>query len=194
MAELATLARPYARAAFETARTEGDGGLQGFSSDIALLNGCMEVPALRSELLSPRRVALQKAELFADVLGDDLSHRGRRFVALLAEQDRLALLPEIQHQYEVLRAEHEQLLKVEVVSAQALSTEALNNLTAGLARRYEREVEITCRIDPTLLGGVVIRAGDTVIDGSVRGRLERLADALGVTRASRDQHARSTAA
>lgn len=143
---------------------------------------------------SPSRVAAQKAALFADVLGDDLGQLGRRFVALLAEQSRLALLPEIQRQYELMRAEHERVLKVEVVSAQELSAEALNKLIAGLAKRFEREVDITSRVDPTLLGGAVIRAGDTVIDGSVRGRLERLADALGVTRASRDKHARPTAA
>lgn len=194
MAELATLARPYARAAFEAARSDGDDGLSRFSADLALLNGCMQVAELRTELLSPSRVAAQKAALFADVLGDDLGQLGRRFVALLAEQSRLALLPEIQRQYELMRAEHERVLKVEVVSAQELSAEALNKLIAGLAKRFEREVDITSRVDPTLLGGAVIRAGDTVIDGSVRGRLERLADALGVTRASRDKHARPTAA
>lgn len=194
MAEMATLARPYARAAFEAALDAGSEGLSRFSADLAFLNGCMEVAKLRAELTSPNRVADQKAALFAQVLGDDLSGAGLNFVSLLAEQGRLPLLPEIQQQYERLRSEQERVLQVEVVSTKELSTDALNRLTVALGRRFDCEVQITSRVDASLLGGAVIRAGDTVIDGSVRGRVDRLADGLGVTRASRDRHARPTAA
>lgn len=186
MAELATLARPYARAAFEAALAEGDAALPRFSYELALLNGCMEVPELRAELVSPRRVAAEKAKLIHDLFGDELSAAGRNFVALLAEQDRLALLPEIQVQYEHMRAEHERVLEVEVVSARELGADALARLEERLGNRFQRKVALHPRIDPGLLGGVVIRAGDTVIDGSVRGRLARLAESLGASGARRE--------
>lgn len=191
MAELATLARPYARAAFEAALDRGEDTLPKFSYELALLTGCVQEPALRPELLSPSRGAADKAGLIAKVFGDELSAQGRNFVALLAEQDRLGLLPEIQRQYEQQRAAFERILEVEVVTAHELPADAEAALAERLSRRFERKVEITQRLDSTLIGGAVIRAGDTVIDGSVRGRLVRLAETLGVRR---DAAVRSTAA
>ncbi len=191
MAEQATLARPYARAAFQSALDRGGDALSGFSYELALLTGCVEEPQLRAELLSPGRGAAQKAELIGQIFSDELSPHGRNFVALLAEQDRLGLLPEIQHQYEQLRAAHEKVLEVEVVTAHELSADVEANLAERLSRRFGCKVEIKQRLDSTLIGGAVIRAGDTVIDGSVRGRLVRLAETLGVRR---DAAARSTVA
>lgn len=191
MAELATLARPYARAAFEVALERGDDALPRFSYELALLTGCVQEPRLRAELISPSRSAAEKAELIGKIFGDELSAHGQNFVALLAEQDRLGLLPEIQRQYEQQRAAYERVLEVEVVTAREIPAEAEQTLAERLSRRFERKVEITQRIDAALIGGVVIRAGDTVIDGSVKGRLVRLAEALGVRR---DATVRSTAA
>jgi len=191
MAEQATLARPYARAAFQAALERGEEALPGFSYELALLTGCVEEPRLRAELLSPGRGPAQKVGLIEQVFSTELSPHGRNFVALLAEQDRLGLLPEIQRQYEQQRAAHERVLKVEVVTAHALTADAEAALAERLARRFGSKVEITQRLDSTLIGGAVIRAGDTVIDGSVRGRLARLAETLGVRR---DAAARSTAA
>ncbi len=180
MAEVATLARPYARAAFEAALAEGEEALPRFSHELALLTGCMEVPELRAELLSPRRVAAEKAAMIQTLLGEELSQAGRNFVSLLTEQGRLVLLPEIQRQYEQLRARHEKVLKVEVVCAREIGTSEMEKLTERLTRRFDSRVELTTRIDPDLIGGAVIRAGDTVIDGSVRGRLIRLSESLGI--------------
>lgn len=194
MAELATLARPYARAAFETALAKGDGGLADFSYQLALLTGCLEVPELRAALIAPNRIASEKAGLIATLLEGELSPEADQFVRLLADRDRLVLLPEIQLQYEQQRAAHERVLKVEVISARDLDATQLAALEEKLAKRFACQVEMVARTDPSLIGGVVIRAGDSVIDGSVSGRVQRLRETLGVTVASHRATSRPTAA
>lgn len=178
MAELATLARPYARAAFEAARDDGDDGLDRWSRMLALLAAAVEQEAVADAIVSPARTPEGKAQMIVDLLGGDLNEKGRNLVRLLADNKRLELTPEIAPLYEDLKDAFLRTLEVEVVSAREISDADLDALAAKLAARYEKEVALTSRIDPSLLGGAVIRAGDEVIDGSIRGRLDRLADTL----------------
>ncbi len=178
MAELATMARPYARAAFEAAREDGDDGLDRWSRMLAVLAGAVAEESVADAIISPARTAEGKARMIIDLLGDELSEKGRNLVHLLAENKRLELAGEMAEQYEVLKDEFLRTLEVEVVSAREISEADLAALSDKLAARFETAISLTSRIDPSLLGGAVIRAGDEVIDGSIRGRLERMADTL----------------
>lgn len=178
MAELATLARPYARAAFDAAREDGDDGLARWSEMLAFLAGALGIGEVATKLAAPDRTDEGKAQMLIELCGEQINPRGGNFVHVLAANKRLALLPEIADQFEDLRAEHERTLEVEIVSARALSEADAAKLREKLAGRFQREIDLTNSVDASLLGGAIIRAGDTVIDGSIRGRLSKLADNL----------------
>jgi F-type H+-transporting ATPase subunit delta len=133
---------------------------------------------LRRVLDSPRLSEEQAAEMFIAVCEDRIDDQGRNFISLLAENRRLPLLPEITALFEFLRREAEGEIDAEVVSAQEISDEQKKAIAKALKERLGREVNLTTRTDEALLGGAVIRAGDLVIDGSIRGRLNRLSLAL----------------
>jgi len=133
---------------------------------------------LRRVLDSPRLSEEQAAEMFIAVCEDHIDDQGRNFIRLLAENRRLPLLPEITALFEFLRREAEGEIDAEVVSAQEISDEQKKAIAKALKERLGREVNLTTRTDEALLGGAVIRAGDLVIDGSIRGRLNRLSLAL----------------
>ena len=176
MAELATIARPYANATFELAKS--DGTLDGWSRMLSVLTATTANETVALLLDSPDLPANAKAFRLAEVCGDELDDRGKKFLQALAEHDRLDLIPEIQQQFEELRAEEQKSLDVEVVSAFPLSdaqTEALKN---ALNRRFDKDISIESRVDAGLIGGAVVRAGDMVIDGSLRGKLAKLAENL----------------
>ena len=176
MAELSTLARPYARAAFEYADANGE--LQNWSEMLSVLSSVTQQPQVDNLLRSPSYTAEQQAEKLLSVCGDDLSKAAANFIAVLSENRRLGLLPQIQQQYEVLKANREKAVDVVVESAKQMSDEQQNKLADALSKKLEREVNMTVSVDETLLGGAVVRAGDMVIDGSIRGRLAKLAEAL----------------
>ncbi len=165
----ATLARPYARAAFAVAR---DGAaLPAWSDALAFTSRIAADPQMSDLLGDPRLTAEAAVELLAPqaaVTNFD------GFLRLLFENHRLALLPEIAGLYDALRFEAEQVVKARVTAAEALPAAELDTLKAALRRRFGREVEVETAVDPALIGGVLIDAGDVVIDGSLRGRLERL--------------------
>ena len=176
MAELATLARPYARAVFELAKSEGR--LDSWARMLGLLASVSGSDAVERMLDAPELSDPQKARQLVDICGDDLDDRGRALVELLAANKRLGLIGELREQFEALKALEEQVLDVEIVSAFALSDGQADMLREALQRKFQREVNLTSRVDSELVGGALIRAGDTVIDGSVRGKLERLAETL----------------
>jgi len=178
MAELATMARPYARAAFEAALADGDDGLDRWSRMLALLAEAGGTPALAQELGSPALTNDGKASLLVELLGDEISDKGGNLVRLMASNKRLPLLGDLAAQFEELKDIHLRTLEVEVVSARKLTAKQLKTLRDKLAARFDKTIELSNRTDSTLLGGAVIRAGDMVIDGSIRGRLDRLADTL----------------
>lgn len=176
MAELNTLARPYAKAAFEYA--DQTGNLEQWSSALALLAAVGEQDAVAKLISSPGATPKAKADSLIAIGGDQLSEPVKNFLQVLSENRRLGLLSAISQQFDELKAEREKSVQVDVIAARELSEDQQNALANALQRRLERAISINVSIDPSLLGGAVIRAGDTVIDGSVRGRLAKLSEVI----------------
>lgn len=176
MAETITIARPYAQAVFDIA---ADAKAFGRWSDaLQLLTLVVSDPAMNALIRNPRVPREQHSEIVIDVCGDALDEGARNLVRVLADNQRLALLPEIAALYEEYRAEAEKVVQADVASAFPLSPEQQEAIAASLKKRLGRDVTLECRIDESLIGGAVIRAGDLVIDGSVTGQMDRLASAL----------------
>ena len=168
-----TLARPYARAAFGLAR---DAGAFAAWSDALAFSARVAVDPQAQPLLGHPGLAREDA---VALLAPEGAQEGfRDFLALLARNGRLALLPEIAGLYEDLRADAEQVVRATVTSATDLPATELDAIRAALARRFGREVQLSVAVDDALIGGAVISAGDVVIDGSLRGKLARLQSAL----------------
>jgi F-type H+-transporting ATPase subunit delta len=176
MAELSTLARPYAKAAFEYAREHDS--LTDWSEQLALAAAVVGDERISVVLNDPALTAEQQSETLAQVCGDELGTAVKNLLAILASNKRLALLPEINALFAQLKANQEKTVDVEVVSAFDLSDAMTDKLAGALSKKLEREVRVSTTTDENLLGGVLIRAGDLVIDGSVRGRLNKLAEAM----------------
>lgn len=176
MAEKATIARPYARAAFDFAKTQGQ--LAQWSDALATAAAVVSDPAVARLLNHPRVTSAQLVELIVDVAGVRVDQHARNFVATLAHNRRLGLLPQIAAMYEALRAEVENIADVEVVSAVTLDAAQQQRLVGALKTRLKREVRLHCKVDAALMGGAIVRSGDLVIDGSVRERLARIASAV----------------
>jgi F-type H+-transporting ATPase subunit delta len=176
MADKSTIARPYAKAAFEEAR---DRGRLGPWSD-ALRTAAAVISDSRVEALlgNPRVTPEELAALVIEIAGPGLDEEGRNFVRTLADNRRLALLPEIAARFDELKSEAEGVVDVTVTSAAPLDDSQRGKLAAALERRLKRSVRLRCATDPALIGGAVLRAGDLVIDGSLRARLEQIAYAL----------------
>lgn len=176
MAELITLARPYAKAAFETALS--DSALDKWSSMIALSAAVSNEPGVSTILSSPSLSSVQIAEAFIGVCGDELDEKGQNFIRLLAENKRLVLLPEISTLFENLKANQEMSVDVEITTAFEISSDVSNRLAQALKDRLKREIILATNVDQSLIGGAIIRAGDNVIDSSVRGKLSKLAESM----------------
>lgn len=176
MSELSTLARPYAEAAFRLAQGEND--LAGWSSRIATLAAIVSDAQVARLIADPAVAAGRVADLIIEVAGGGLGERGGNFVKVLADNDRLALLPEIAAQFETLKANAEGTLEATIISAQELTQAQVDDLVAGLKTKFNRAVNVQVAVDPELIGGAVITIGDQVMDGSVKGRLQRMAFAL----------------
>jgi F-type H+-transporting ATPase subunit delta len=176
MSEALTTARPYAQAAFEEAQALGN--LKGWSEMLTSLAEALGNDEVRAVVTSPRLSKAQVASVMEGLLGESLVAKQRTFIRVLADNQRLLVLPEIAGMYEVLRAEAEKTVNVVVDSAFELSAEQQGKISASLKRRLGRDIKLECNINKDLLGGVVIRAGDKVIDGSARTRLSEMATAL----------------
>lgn len=173
MSQALTLARPYARAAFSMAQDEN--ALAKWSDALGFAAQVAADPRAGMLLLNPQ---LTHAEAVSLLSVDGAGESFLRFLALLAENRRLAQLPEISGLYEELKAEAERVVKATVTSAAELPAGELDVLKAALKKRFGREVELSTAIDASLIGGAVIDAGDVVIDGSLKGKLSRLQAAL----------------
>jgi F-type H+-transporting ATPase subunit delta len=173
MAEKATIARPYAKAAFASARQHNV--LDRWSAVLATASSVVQDERVAPLLLNPRVTPDQLSGLVGDISGESLDEQGRNFIATLAGNRRLGLLPEIAAMFEALRAEAENTADVYVVSAVQLNAAQKQRLSAALKKRLKREVRLHCAVDESLIGGAVVRAGDFVIDGSLKARLDRLA-------------------
>ena len=176
MSELSTLARPYAEAVFRIAQGEND--LAGWSARVQSLALIVSDAQLARLINDPAVSAEQVASLVIEVAGSDLGTSGANFVHVLAENDRLSLLPEINAQFEALKANAEGTLEATITSAQELTQAQIDDLVAGLKAKFNRAVNVQVAVDPELIGGAVVAIGDQVIDGSVKGRLQRMSFAL----------------
>ncbi len=173
MSQALTLARPYARAAFAIARDEG--GFSPWSDALAFSAQVAADPRVAALLLNP---GLTQADAVSLLAPEGVAETYLRFLGVLAQAQRLPLLPEIAGLYDQLRAEAEHVVKATVTTAAALSAPELDKIIAALKKRFGREVQVTTAIDASLIGGAVIDAGDVVIDGSLKGKLSRLQSSL----------------
>ena len=176
MTETTTIARPYAQAVFELARDHDK--FVHWSDTLGFLAAVAGDPQMLAMLDNPRLTEKQLTDLFLDICGERIDESGKNFVLMLAENRRLGVLSEIAALYEDLRREAEGVVRGEVISAFPVSEEQLKNIATALKTRLGREVELECTTDESLVGGAVVRAGDLVIDGSVKGKLKRLANTL----------------
>lgn len=176
MSDMTTIARPYAKAIFEYALAAKK--LAAWSSLLQILAQTVVEPKALSFIDSPAATVDQQCQLLQTVIDkakvDVEGKAAENFVALLAQNKRLPILPDISAQYEALRAEQEKTLMVQVASFSPLTSVQQQNLTQSLSQRLQRQISLEVNIDKSLLGGAVIRAGDLVIDGSVRGKLSKL--------------------
>ena len=176
MAERTTIARPYADAAFQTARDEN--ALARWSEMVKLARAIGEDPQMVDALTSPRLDGDDKAALFLSIAGDRFSEPMRNFVRVLIEADRIELLPEIAQLFESLRNDAEGVAQATIESALPLSDAQVAQITEALAKRFGKRIEAATSINPALIGGARIAVGDAVIDGSVRGKLEQMKHSL----------------
>lgn len=176
MAELTTVSRPYANALFDLAKKERQ--LAEWSKMLSTLTATAADSRVRQLLDSPEIDNTQKAKVLGELCSEALDDRGKRMLRVLADNDRLNLIAAIAEQFEELKAQEEKVLEVEVISAFAVSETEARNLAQALERKFEKDVTLVTRVDATLIGGAIIRAGDTVIDGSVRGKLDKLTESL----------------
>lgn len=176
MSEAITAARPYAQAAFDEAQKQN--ALQSWSEMLQSLANAVDHPDVRAVITNPRVTRKQVEGLMEALVGKDASAQQRNFVRILADNQRLLVLPEIAALFEALKADAEKTVNVVVESAFELSAAQKDKIVSSLKKRMGREIKLVCQINKELLGGVVIRAGDKVFDGSARTRLGEMANAL----------------
>ncbi|AZQ86130.1 F0F1 ATP synthase subunit delta [Colwellia sp. Arc7-635] len=175
MSELTTIARPYAKAAFDFAIEAN-----AVESWLEMLVFAAEVAndATIKEYLSGGASVEQAQDIFLKVCDVQLDSNGQNLIKVMAENQRLLVLPQVAAQFSELKAEHEKTISVDVTSAVELTAEQETTLGAALEKRLARKVKLNCNIDANVVSGLIIKAGDMVIDGSVRGKLSRLATTM----------------
>jgi F-type H+-transporting ATPase subunit delta len=176
MDDVSALARPYGLAAFKQAREEGK--VEEWSNMLQLLVRILQDPTMRGLIANPKVNEQQLAELIIDVGGDGLSKTGGNLVRIMAENERLVEMAGVAAVFEEERDRIEGRSHVDVTSAFELTDTQRKNIADSMSKRLGTEVEISVTVDKSLIGGVVIRAGDTVIDASLRGRLSQLGQSL----------------
>ena len=177
MQEKLTIARPYAAAAFAYAVEHGE--VAAWSDTLQVLATAVTDPNLAGFIGHPKVSKVQLLNLVSELYGARLSAAGRNFIATLIEAERLELAPEIAQLFERSRAKAEGQVTVEVISAYGLSDAETGKLTAAMRNRLGKDCKIEATTDPSLIGGVVVRVGDSVIDLSLRGRLTALVQQAG---------------
>lgn len=174
--ELVTIARPYAEAVYRLASQKG--ALEDWSRKLGLASAVANDPAMQDVISNPKFTRSDLERVFLDVLGKAFDEEGQNLIRLLVENGRLALLPEIAVQFEKLKAEQSGHLEASISSAYPLTDEQVKEMVAMLEKRFARKVTAQVNVDPELIGGVKINAGDVVIDASVRGQLNNMTFAL----------------
>jgi len=176
MSELSTLARPYAEAVFKIAVESKS--TSEWSEMLGFLSVVMQDQEMVAIVANPKVSQEQLTGLVLDICQDQLKEQGVSLAKLLVENDRLILAPQISELFEAYKAEHEGYVDVEITSAYALTKEEQKSFSTTLKKQLGKDVQITTSIDKSLIGGYLAKAGDKVIDGSVKGQLQQLAKKL----------------
>ena len=176
MAELTTVARPYAEAAFELARDQN--ALPVWSEMLRFVNAIVADPRVTAALENPRLSTQDKEALLLSIAGDRVTGDSRSFLRVLIEADRITLLPQIRELFDLLKDDAENVAKAKIESAFPLSPEQTAELTAALEKRFGKKIEATVTVNPELIGGARISVGDAVLDGSVQARLDSMSRQL----------------
>ena len=176
MAETTTLARPYAQAVFALAQEKA--ALKPWSETLSLLAAIVSDAGMRAFIDNPKTRDDEVYSVINDVAGGKLDTHASNLLRLLVENGRMRILPEISEIYGELRADAERTVQAEMVSAFEVSSAQQAAIIKALKARTGRDVNLDCRVDETLVGGAVIRAGDLVIDGTVSNHMDKLALAL----------------
>ncbi len=176
MSELATLARPYAAAVFKRAKETQ--ATSQWSQSLAFLSAVMKNEDISALVDNPRVNKQRLSALMLDICQGQVNEENENLLKLLIDNNRLSLLPFITSLFEAFKADDEGYEEVEVLSAYSLSKEAKQDLTATLEKTLGKKIHMNVTVDKSLIGGVLVRAGDRVIDGSIRGRLQQLAKRL----------------
>ena len=175
MSELTTVARPYAKAAFEFA-VEAN-AIDSWLHQLTFAAEIAKDETIKGYLSSGASVE-QAQTLFLNVCGEQVDSQGQNFLKVLANNERLLVLPQVLEQFIQLKADLEQEISVDVTSAVEVTAEQKTTLSAALEKRLARKVKLNCFVDASIVSGLIIKAGDMVIDGSVKGKLNRLATTL----------------
>jgi F-type H+-transporting ATPase subunit delta len=176
MAEQITVARPYAEAVFALAREEN--ALPEWAEMLRIAGNVASDERMRRALDNPRLPVAAKESLFLTICGDGLSAEGRSFIRVLLEADRLTLLPEIRQLFGALKDGADGFARAQILSALPIDEAQLAGLKSALERRFGKKIEATVSLDPRLIGGARVIVGDTVIDASVQGELQAMANYL----------------
>ena len=176
MSELTTAARPYARAVFEMAQESGN--LAGWSEQLAALAQVLSSEDSAALLKNPRLSQDQKIQVITEALGSAVNDDGKNLLRVLGENNRFILVPEVSRLYEEFKAQAEGAIEAEVTAAMELTAAQQNAIAAALQKRLGREVKLVTKLDPSLMAGAIVRAGDLVIDGSIQSRLKDMKAAL----------------
>ncbi|MBU6505473.1 MAG: F0F1 ATP synthase subunit delta [Betaproteobacteria bacterium] len=176
MAEITTIARPYAEAVFKLALEEK--ALDRWSETLQWLSAVASDSDMAALVGNPRLDRAQLSGVFLSVCEGKLNEEGKKLVQLLVDNHRIPALPAISRQFEILRHQHEGQLDAQIVSAFPLAAQELDQLVSGLEKRFARKIRPEVSVDGSLIGGVKVTVGDVVIDGSVRARIDQMAVAL----------------
>jgi len=176
MSELATLARPYAAAVFK--RSIQTGTIEKWSKSLAFMSAVLKDKEISAIVANPKVSRERLSTLMLDICQGQVDEEGENFLKLLVQNNRLTLAPTIALQFEALKAESEGYVDVEVATAYAFSPEEKKSFTSTLEKTLSKKVHMNVTVDKSLIGGVLVRAGDRVIDGSIKGQLQQLAKRL----------------
>ncbi|MFZ2405418.1 MAG: F0F1 ATP synthase subunit delta [Methylobacter sp.] len=176
MSELATLARPYAAAVFK--RSKETGTTEQWSKSLAFMSAVLKDKEISVVVDNPKVSKERLSTLMLDICQEQVDEEGANFLKLLVQNNRLTLAPTISELFEAYKAESEGYVDVEVATAYAFSKEEKQRFTSTLEKTLSKKVHMNVTVDKSLIGGVVVRAGDRVIDGSIKGQLQQLAKRL----------------
>jgi len=176
MSELATLARPYAAAAFKRAKETAS--TDKWSGSLAFMSAVLSNEDMIAVVANPKVGKARLSSLMLDICEGKMDQEGANFLKLLVQNNRLVLLPAIAKIFEAYKAEDEGYVEVEVLTAYAFTKEAKQDFAEKLAKTLNKKVHMNVSVDKSLIGGVLVRAGDKVIDGSIKGQIQHMQKAL----------------